>query len=100
MKMNEEPTLAPASLHADDPRLPVVGASIADGERRLLALLVRMQECVERLATLDPLTRLPNRQAFDERAQRLLSNAYAEGRVCAMLYIDLCLLYTSPSPRD
>jgi len=89
MKMIEEPTLVPASLHADAPRLPVVGASIADGERRLLALLVRMQECVERLATLDPLTRLPNRQAFDERAQRLLSNAYAEGRVCAMLYIDL-----------
>jgi diguanylate cyclase (GGDEF)-like protein len=50
---------------------------------------MRMQESVERLATFDALTRLPNRQAFDERAQRMLSNAYAEGQVCAMLYIDL-----------
>ena len=50
---------------------------------------IRTQEWIERLATLDALTHLPNRQAFDERAQRLLSNAYAEGQVCAMLYIDL-----------
>lgn len=50
---------------------------------------VRAPEGGERLATFDQLTRLPNRQAFDDRAQRLLSNAYAEGRVCAMLYIDL-----------
>jgi diguanylate cyclase (GGDEF)-like protein len=50
---------------------------------------MRSQESVERLATYDALTRLPNRQAFDERAQRLLANAYAEGQVCAMLYIDL-----------
>jgi diguanylate cyclase (GGDEF)-like protein len=50
---------------------------------------IRTQEWVEHLAAFDALTRLPNRQAFDERAQRLLSNAYAEGRVCAMLYIDL-----------
>jgi diguanylate cyclase (GGDEF)-like protein len=51
--------------------------------------LMRMQQSVEQLAAYDALTRLPNRQAFDERAQRLLSNAYAEGRACAMLYIDL-----------
>jgi diguanylate cyclase (GGDEF)-like protein len=50
---------------------------------------IRAREGAEPLATFDTLTRLPNRQAFDERAQRLLSNAYAEGRVCAMLYIDL-----------
>jgi len=50
---------------------------------------MRTGEWVERLATFDALTRLPNRQAFDERAQRLLSNAYAGGRVCALLYIDL-----------
>jgi diguanylate cyclase (GGDEF)-like protein/PAS domain S-box-containing protein len=49
---------------------------------------MRAQESVERLAY-DALTRLPNRQAFDERAQRVLSNAVAEGQVCAMLYIDL-----------
>jgi diguanylate cyclase (GGDEF)-like protein len=50
---------------------------------------MRTHESLERLSTFDALTRLPNRQAFDERAQRLLANAYAEGRVCAMLYIDL-----------
>jgi len=50
---------------------------------------VRIQEGMERVATLDALTRLPNRQAFDERAQGLLSNAYAQGQVCALLYIDL-----------
>jgi diguanylate cyclase (GGDEF)-like protein len=47
------------------------------------------QESVERLATFDALTGLPNRQAFDERAQRMLANAYADRQVCAMLYIDL-----------
>jgi diguanylate cyclase (GGDEF)-like protein/PAS domain S-box-containing protein len=50
---------------------------------------MRAQESVERLVAVDGLTRLPNRQSFDERAQRLLSNAYAEHRACAMLYIDL-----------
>jgi diguanylate cyclase (GGDEF)-like protein/PAS domain S-box-containing protein len=50
---------------------------------------LRTHESVERLAAFDALTRLPNRQAFDERAQRLLSNAYAAGHACAMLYIDL-----------
>ncbi|HEY4037581.1 MAG TPA: EAL domain-containing protein [Burkholderiaceae bacterium] len=51
--------------------------------------LMRSQQSVEQLAAYDPLTRLPNRQAFDQRAQRLLSNAYADGQPCAMLYIDL-----------
>jgi diguanylate cyclase (GGDEF)-like protein len=51
--------------------------------------LMRTQESAQQLAAYDALTRLPNRQAFDERAQRLLSNAYAEGQPCAMLYIDL-----------
>jgi diguanylate cyclase (GGDEF)-like protein len=41
------------------------------------------------VAAYDGLTRLPNRQAFDEQAQRLLSNAVADGQACAMLYIDL-----------
>src|SRR3974390_2362752 len=59
------------------------------GEQRLLHILERMQRCVERLATLDPLTQLPNRQAFDDRAQRLLANAYAGGRPCALLTIGL-----------
>jgi diguanylate cyclase (GGDEF)-like protein/PAS domain S-box-containing protein len=50
---------------------------------------VRAQERIERLATIDPLTQLANRQSFDERAQRILGNAYAEGRQCALLFIDL-----------
>jgi diguanylate cyclase (GGDEF)-like protein/PAS domain S-box-containing protein len=50
---------------------------------------VRTQERIERLATIDALTLLPNRQTFDERAGRLLANAYAEGRKCALLFLDL-----------
>jgi diguanylate cyclase (GGDEF)-like protein/PAS domain S-box-containing protein len=50
---------------------------------------VRAQERIERLATIDPLTQLANRQSFDERAQSILGNAYADGRQCALLFIDL-----------
>lgn len=50
---------------------------------------VRAQESIERLASYDSLTQLPNRQAFDDRAQQLLSSAYIEGRICALLYLDL-----------
>lgn len=50
---------------------------------------VRAQERIERLATIDPLTQLANRQSFDERAQRILGSAYAEGRQCALLFVDL-----------
>ncbi|HXF46236.1 MAG TPA: EAL domain-containing protein [Burkholderiaceae bacterium] len=50
---------------------------------------VRAQERIERLATLDPLTQLPNRQTFDERAGRVLADAYAHGRSCALLFVDL-----------
>jgi len=50
---------------------------------------VRAQERIERLANIDPLTQLANRQSFDERAQRILGGAYAEGRQCALLFVDL-----------
>lgn len=50
---------------------------------------VRTQERIERLATTDPLTQLMNRQTFDERATRILANAYTEGRNCALLFLDL-----------
>lgn len=50
---------------------------------------VRAQERIEQLATLDPLTQLPNRQTFDERAARTLADAYAQGRRCALLFLDL-----------
>lgn len=50
---------------------------------------VRAQERIERLATVDPLTQLPNRQTFDERAGRVLADAYGQGRKCALLFLDL-----------
>jgi diguanylate cyclase (GGDEF)-like protein len=61
--------------------------------RRMMEDLVdeqaRAQERIERLATVDSLTQLANRQTFDERAARLLSGAYSEGKRCALLFIDL-----------
>ncbi len=50
---------------------------------------VKSQERIERLATVDELTQLSNRQTFDERAGRVLANAYAGGKSCALLFIDL-----------
>ena len=50
---------------------------------------VRAQERIERLATVDSLTQLANRQTFDERAGRLLASAYADDKRCALLFIDL-----------
>ena len=50
---------------------------------------VRAQERIERLAKVDPLTQLANRQAFDERAQRVLNAALTDGRHCALLFVDL-----------
>jgi diguanylate cyclase (GGDEF)-like protein len=49
----------------------------------------RAQDAVRDLASIDPLTRLLNRQAFDESAQRLLSDAYTRGHQCALLCIGL-----------
>jgi PAS domain S-box-containing protein len=50
---------------------------------------VKSQERIERLATVDELTQLSNRQTFDERAGRILANAYAGEKRCALLFIDL-----------
>lgn len=50
---------------------------------------IRAQERIERLATVDALTQLSNRQTFDERAGRVLASSYAEGKRCALLFIDL-----------
>ncbi len=50
---------------------------------------VRARESIERLATVDSLTLLANRHAFDERARVELAQAYAQGRRCALLFIDL-----------
>ncbi len=50
---------------------------------------VRAKESIERLATVDSLTSLANRHAFDERARAELSQALVQGRRCALLFIDL-----------
>jgi diguanylate cyclase (GGDEF)-like protein len=47
------------------------------------------QEALERLQDTDPLTGLCNRQAFDAGAGRVLADAYAHGRQCALLCIGL-----------
>jgi diguanylate cyclase (GGDEF)-like protein/PAS domain S-box-containing protein len=50
---------------------------------------VRAQERIERLATMDPLTQLINRTTFDERAGRILADAYAQNKLAALLFLDL-----------
>lgn len=50
---------------------------------------VRAKESIERLATVDSLTMLANRHAFDERARIELAQAQSDGRRCALLFIDL-----------
>lgn len=50
---------------------------------------IRSQERIKRLATLDPLTQLANRQTFDDLASRQLAAAWSEGRQAALLFIDL-----------
>jgi diguanylate cyclase (GGDEF)-like protein/PAS domain S-box-containing protein len=50
---------------------------------------VRARESIERLATVDPLTGLANRRAFDESCRAELARAQEEGRRCALLFIDL-----------
>jgi len=47
------------------------------------------QVALQRLAGTDALTGLLNRQAFDAGAGRLLADAYAQGRQCALLCIGL-----------
>ncbi|HXY05640.1 MAG TPA: EAL domain-containing protein [Burkholderiaceae bacterium] len=59
------------------------------GVGRDITAQLRMQETVRDLASVDPLTRLLNRQAFDERAQGVLSDAYTRGHQCALLCIGL-----------
>lgn len=49
----------------------------------------RALDALERIASVDPLTHLLNHQAFDERAQQALANAYALGHQCALLCIGL-----------
>ncbi len=50
---------------------------------------VGAQERSERLATIDKLTQLYNRSTFDEMAGRILADAYAQGKLAALLFLDL-----------
>ena len=50
---------------------------------------MRAQDRAEKLVMFDPLTQLANRQAFDDHARRVLADAYANNRQCALLFIDL-----------
>jgi diguanylate cyclase (GGDEF)-like protein len=59
------------------------------GVGRNITEQVRAQERIERLATMDPLTQLINRPTFDERAGRLLADAYAQNKLAALLFLDL-----------
>jgi len=59
------------------------------GVGRSITEQVRAQERIERLATMDPLTQIVNRPTFDERASRILADAYAQGKLAALLFLDL-----------
>lgn len=50
---------------------------------------VLAHERMMRVATIDPLTQLPNRQTFDEHAGRMLADAAGQARRFALLFIDL-----------
>ncbi len=50
---------------------------------------VRARQSIERMARIDSLTQLANRHAFDEQARIELAQAHAQGRRCALLFIDL-----------
>jgi len=50
---------------------------------------VQAKESIERLARIDSLTQLASRHAFDEQARSELAQAHAQGRRCALLFIDL-----------
>jgi diguanylate cyclase (GGDEF)-like protein len=56
---------------------------------RVLSEVDRMREEQYFLATHDALTRLPNRQLFDDRARRLLAQAERTGGCFAVGYLDL-----------
>ena len=78
------------SLVSGDPVLDATGRFVGyRGIGKNITDQVRAQERIERLAKVDPLTQLANRQSFDERAQRMLDAAYAKGRQCALLFVDL-----------
>lgn len=77
-------------LISGDPTVDAEGRFIGyRGVGKNITDQVRAQERIERLAKVDPLTQLCNRQSFDELAQRQLAAALEERRQCALLFLDL-----------
>ncbi len=87
-----------AVQHRDGTVIPVqfiVRTMLFQGERQRMTIVrdirdrVQAQARIHHLAHHDALTGLPNRLAFDARAQELLTHAAACGEGVALLFIDL-----------
>ncbi len=55
----------------------------------LLRAIARLDRQLVRLATLDPLTDLPNRKTFSEFVERAIANAKRGGGMFAVLFVDI-----------
>ena len=78
------------NVTSGDPVFDVFGKFVGyRGIGKNITEQVRSQDRIERLATVDELTQLANRPTFDERAGRILANAYAGEKRCALLFVDL-----------
>ncbi|MBA4177012.1 MAG: GGDEF domain-containing protein [Leptothrix sp. (in: Bacteria)] len=98
MAAGDEISYDSAVLHRDGHELPVefiVRTMQYQGERLRMTIVRDMRDRAEaqarihHLAHHDALTGLPNRLAFDSRAQALLARAQAQGEGLALLFIDL-----------
>ncbi len=87
-----------ALLHRNGHELPVefiVRTMNFHGERLRMTIVrdlrdrEQAQQRIQHLALHDALTGLPNRMAFDMRAQGLLAQAQARGEALALMFIDL-----------
>ena len=87
-----------ALLHRDGRELPVeliVRTMHFNGERLRMTIVrdlrdrEQAQQRIQHLALHDALTGLPNRMAFDTRAQALLAQAQSRGETLALMFIDL-----------
>jgi len=98
MTAGDEISYDSALIHRDGTRIPVefiVRTMHYQGERLRMTIVrdirdrLEAQARIHHLAHHDELTGLPNRMAFNERAQALLAQAAAAGHGLALLFIDL-----------